>query len=160
MAGNPLVGIIIDSPSDWSTMRQAAEILDELSIPYETRVISALRTPARMNAYATTARKRGLKIIVAGAGKAAALPGAISALTPLPVLGVPMNTSDLGGKDSLLSMVQMPTGTPVGTLAIGNAGATIAGLLAASILALSDDKIAKALADWRYKQSTSVPETP
>lgn len=160
MAANPLVGIIIDSPSDWSTMRQTAEILDELGIPYETRVISALRTPARMNAYATTARNRGLKIIVAGAGKAAALPGAISALTPLPVLGVPMNTSDLGGRDSLLSMVQMPTGTPVGTLAIGNAGATNAALLAASILALADDKIAKALADWRCKQSTSVPETP
>ena len=160
MAENPVVGIMMGSQSDWPTMQKVAEILDELGIPNKAKVISAHRTPARMHEYTSTARERGLKVIIAGAGKAAALPGAVAALTPLPVLGVPMKTSDLGGQDSLLSMVQMPAGIPVGTLAIGNAGATNAGLLAAAILALSDEKIAKALDDWRERQTANVPETP
>lgn len=150
----------MDSKSDWPTMQKVVEILDELGIPSESRVMSAHRTPARLHEYTSTARDRGIKIIVAGAGKAAALPGGVAALTPLPVLGVPMRTSDLGGRDSLLSMVQMPAGIPVATLAIGKAGATNAGLMAASILALGDIKIAKSLAVWRDKQSASVPETP
>lgn len=160
MAGEPLVGIIMGSQSDWPTMQKTAEVLEALGIAYEARVVSAHRTPARMLEYAEKARDRGLKVIIAGAGKAAALPGAVAALTPLPVLGVPMATSDLGGQDSLLSMVQMPGGIPVGTLAIGNAGATNAGLLAAAILALSDKRIADALDAWRTKQTADVPETP
>ncbi|PPR61217.1 MAG: N5-carboxyaminoimidazole ribonucleotide mutase [Alphaproteobacteria bacterium MarineAlpha4_Bin2] len=150
----------MDSQSDWPTMKMTVNVLDELSIPNEARVISAHRTPARLYEYTSTAHDRGLKIIVAGAGKAATLPGAVAALTRLPVLGVPMKTSDLGGRDSLLSIVQMPAGIPVATLAIGKAGSTNAGLMAASILALGDDKIAKALANWREKQSASVPERP
>ena len=132
MAEKPVVGIMMGSQSDWPTMQKTAQILDELGIPNEAKVISAHRTPDRMQKYTSTARERGLKVIIAGAGKAAALPGAVAALTPLRVLGVPMKTSDLGGQDSLLSMVQMPAGIPVGTLAIGNAGATNAGLLAAA----------------------------
>ena len=160
MEDSPIVGIIMGSESDWPTMKNTAIVLDDLSIPHEARIISAHRTPDRMHKYTATAQHRGIKIIIAGAGKAAALPGAVAALTPLPVLGVPMKTSDLGGQDSLLSMVQMPAGIPVGTLAIGNAGATNAGLLAASILALNDGKIAKALEIWRENQSQSVPQTP
>jgi 5-(carboxyamino)imidazole ribonucleotide mutase len=160
MANKPIVGIIMGSQSDWPTMKKTAEILDELGIPHEERVISAHRTPARTLEYAESARDRGLKVIIAGAGKAAALPGAVAALTPLPILGVPMKTSDLGGQDSLLSMAQMPGGIPVGTLAIGNAGATNAGLLAAAILALADPAIAKALDTWRANQSANVPEKP
>lgn len=160
MTDRPIVGIIMGSQSDWPTMQKAAELLEELKIPTESRVISAHRTPARMHEYTVTARHRGLKVIIAGAGKAAALPGAVAALTPLPVLGVPMKTSDLGGQDSLLSMVQMPAGIPVGTLAIGSAGATNAGLLAAAILALSDANIANALDEWREKQTSNVPEIP
>lgn len=160
MSENPLVGIIMDSQSDWPTMQKAVEVLDELGVSNEARVISAHRTPARLEEYISTARERGLKVIIAGAGKAAVLPGAAAAMTSLPVLGVPMKTSDLGGKDSLLSIVQMPAGNPVGTLAIGNAGATNAGLFAAAILALGNDNIAKALQDWRNQLSASVPETP
>ena len=160
MAKAPLVGIIMGSQSDWPVMQKTAEKLDALGIAYEAKVVSAHRTPARMLEYAESAKDRGIKIIIAGAGKAAALPGAVAALTPLPVLGVPMKTSDLGGQDSLLSMVQMPGGIPVGTLAIGEAGAVNAALLAAAILALSDDRIAQALDDFRAAQTAAVPESP
>ncbi|MDP6390878.1 MAG: 5-(carboxyamino)imidazole ribonucleotide mutase [Alphaproteobacteria bacterium] len=160
MAKEPLVGIIMGSQSDWPVMQKTAEKLDALAISYETKVISAHRTPARMLEYAETAKDRGIKVIIAGAGKAAALPGAVAALTPLPVLGVPMKTSDLGGQDSLLSMAQMPSGIPVGTLAIGEAGAVNAALLAAAILALADDEIAQALDDLRAAQTAAVPESP
>jgi 5-(carboxyamino)imidazole ribonucleotide mutase len=160
MAKEPLVGIIMGSQSDWPVMQKTAEKLDALGIAHETKVVSAHRTPARMMEYAETAKDRGIKVIIAGAGKAAALPGAVAALTPLPVLGVPMKTSDLDGRDSLLSMVQMPSGIPVGTLAIGETGAVNAALLAAAILALSDDKIAKALDDFRAAQTAAVPESP
>ncbi len=160
MAPSPVVGIIMGSQSDWETMRHSAETLDALGIAHEVRVVSAHRTPARLTAYAESARDRGLKVIIAGAGKAAALPGAAAALTPLPVFGVPMKTSDLGGQDSLLSMVQMPAGIPVGTLAIGRAGAINAALLAAAVLALGDPKVAKALDAWRARQTESVPEHP
>ena len=160
MSGNPLVSIIMDSEADWLTMRNSAEILDELGIANEARVISAHQTPNRLEEYVSTARERGVKVIIAGAGKAAVLPGAAAALTSLPVLGVPMKTTDLGGRDSLLSIVQMPAGNPVGTLAIGTAGATNAGLFAAAILALGDETIAKALEDWRDRLTRSVPDTP
>ena len=160
MLGNPLVGIIMDSEADWPTMQKSTEILDELGIANEARVISAHQTPARLHEYISTARERGVKVIIAGAGKAAVLPGAAAALTSLPVLGVPMKTADLGGRDSLLSIVQMPAGKPVGTLAIGTAGATNAGLFAAAILALGDDTIAGALKDWRDRLTASVPDTP
>ena len=156
----PLVGIIMGSQSDWPVLRLAAETLESLGVLYETRVASAHRTPGRLNDYAAGARERGLKVIIAGAGMAAALPGAAAALTPLPVLGVPMETKVMGGLDSLLSMVQMPRGVPVGTLAIGNAGAVNAALLAAAILALDDDGIADALDEWRRKQSAETPEIP
>ena len=156
----PLVGIIMGSQSDWPVLGLAAETLESLGVPHETRILSAHRTPERLNEYAAGARKRGLKVIIAGAGMAAALPGATAALTPLPVLGVPMETKVMGGLDSLLSMVQMPRGIPVGTLAIGKAGAVNAALLAAAILALGDDKIAVALDEWRRKQSAEIPEIP
>jgi len=160
MLGNPLVGIIMDSEADWPTMQKSSEILDELGIANEARVISAHQTPARLHEYISTARERGVKVIIAGAGKAAVLPGAAAALTSLPILGVPMNTADLGGRDSLLSIVQMPAGNPVGTLAIGTAGARNAGLFAAAILALGDDTIMGALEDWRARLTASVPDTP
>jgi len=160
MADDPIVGILMASQTDWETMEKAATVLDKLDIPYETRVISAHRTPARLQEYAATLQDRGLKVLIAGDSKAASLPGALAALTLVPVLGVPLKTADLRGQDSLLSMVQMPDGIPVGTLAIGDAGATNAALLAASILALGDERIAGALDDWRTRQSESVPDTP
>jgi len=155
----PLVGIIMGSKSDWETMRHAAETLDQLGVPHETKIVSAHRTPQRLYQYADGARGRGLKVLIAGAGGAAHLPGMAAAMTPLPVLGVPVESHALKGMDSLLSIVQMPGGVPVGTLAIGKAGAINAALLAAAILALADDGIAAALDEWRRKQTESVPET-
>jgi 5-(carboxyamino)imidazole ribonucleotide mutase len=156
----PLVGVIMGSQSDWPTMRHATDVLDELAIPYETRIVSAHRTPRRLFDYAETARGRGLKVIVAGAGGAAHLPGMTAALTSLPVFGVPIESRALSGQDSLLSIVQMPGGIPVGTLAIGRAGATNAALLAASVLSLMDQRIALALEDWRARQTSAVAEAP
>ena len=156
----PLVGIIMGSRSDWETMRAAADILDALDVPFEAKVVSAHRTPQRLYDYATSAAERGLKVIVAGAGGAAHLPGMAASMTALPVLGVPVESKALSGLDSLLSIAQMPGGVPVGTLAIGKAGATNAGLLAAAILALSDEALAGRLADWRARQTESVAETP
>lgn len=156
----PHVGIIMGSQSDWPTMGHAAKILEALNIPFEKRIVSAHRTPARMIDYAQTARDRGLKVIIAGAGGAAHLPGMVASMTSLPVLGVPVESKALSGQDSLLSIVQMPGGIPVGTLAIGKAGATNAGLLAASILALSDTGLTEALDAWRKKQSDAVAEIP
>jgi 5-(carboxyamino)imidazole ribonucleotide mutase len=155
-----LVGIIMGSRSDWETMRHAAATLDELGVAYETRVVSAHRTPQRLYDYATGAAERGLKVIVAGAGGAAHLPGMAAAMTRLPVLGVPVESKALSGMDSLLSIVQMPGGVPVGTLAIGKAGAINAGLLAAAILATSDDALAGRLEAWRQRQTESVSEDP
>ncbi len=157
--GAALVGIVMGSRSDWPTMKLAADMLTELGVPFETKVVSAHRTPERLVAYAKSARTRGLKVIVAGAGGAAHLPGMIAAMTSLPVLGVPVSSRQLSGLDSLLSIVQMPKGVPVGTLAIGEAGGANAGLLAASILASSDDELAARLDAWRDKQTASVPET-
>lgn len=151
--------IIMGSRSDWPTMQKTAEILDELKVRYEARVVSAHRTPDRMVEFAKTARARGVKVIIAGAGGAAHLPGMVASMTTLPVLGVPIKSKALNGQDSLLSIVQMPAGVPVGTLAIGEAGATNAGLLAASILSLSDPAIALALSAWRQAQTDSVAET-
>ena len=148
------------SQSDWPNLRHAAETLDALKIDYETRIISAHRTPDRMYEFAKNARAEGFKVIIASAGGAAHLPGMVAALTPLPVLGVPAETKALGGHDSLLSMVQMPPGIPVGTLAIGRAGAINAALLAAAILALSDPEIAGALDDFRRDQTASIAEFP
>jgi 5-(carboxyamino)imidazole ribonucleotide mutase len=154
------VGIIMGSSSDWETMRAAADVLAELDVPHEVRVVSAHRTPRRMVAYAEAAAARGIKVIIAGAGGAAHLPGMVASLTPLPVLGVPVQSAALNGLDSLLSIVQMPGGVPVATLAIGKAGARNAGLLAAAILALSDDALGQRLEAFRAAQSDSVPETP
>jgi 5-(carboxyamino)imidazole ribonucleotide mutase len=154
------VGIIMGSQSDWETMRHAASILEELGIPHEAKVVSAHRTPQRLYDYATGAKARGLKLIIAGAGGAAHLPGMAASMTPLPVLGVPVESKALSGLDSLLSIAQMPGGVPVGTLAIGKAGAINAGLLAASILALSDEALAGRLDAWRAAQTESVTETP
>jgi 5-(carboxyamino)imidazole ribonucleotide mutase len=148
------------SQSDWPTLRHAAEVLDELGIAYETRIVSAHRTPQRLYDYATTARERGLKVIIAGAGGAAHLPGMTAALTTLPVFGVPVESRALSGQDSLLSIVQMPGGIPVGTLAIGRAGAKNAALLAASVLSLMDGRVADALEDWRARQTSAVAEVP
>ncbi|MGH6887204.1 MAG: 5-(carboxyamino)imidazole ribonucleotide mutase [Geminicoccales bacterium] len=156
----PLVGIIMGSQSDWATLRHAAETLDALGVAYESRIVSAHRTPKRMYAYAEAARGRGLKAIIAGAGGAAHLPGMVASLTPLPVFGVPVESKALKGLDSLLSIVQMPAGVPVGTLAIGEAGAVNAALLATSVLALSDTKIAKALDAWRAQRTAAVAEKP
>lgn len=141
-------------------MRHAAEILDELKVPYETRIVSAHRTPDRLYDYAKTAQERGIKVIVAGAGGAAHLPGMTAAMTQLPVLGVPVQSRALSGQDSLLSIVQMPAGVAVGTLAIGDAGASNAGLLAAQIIALGDEALGKRIAAWRKKRTESVAETP
>ena len=154
------VGIIMGSQSDWETMRHAAEILDALGVAHETRVVSAHRTPDRLYAYAREAAGRGLKVIIAGAGGAAHLPGMTASMTRLPVLGVPVETKSLAGMDSLLSIAQMPAGVPVGTLAIGRAGAVNAGLLAASILALGDTALAGRLEEWRRRQTDGVAETP
>ncbi len=156
----PQVGIIMGSQSDWPTMIHAAEVLEALGVPFEKRIVSAHRTPGRMVEYAKTARERGLQVIIAGAGGAAHLPGMIASMTPLPVLGVPVESKALSGQDSLLSIVQMPGGVPVGTLAIGKAGATNAGLLAASILALTNAQLAEALDAWRQRQSDAVAEIP
>ncbi len=156
----PVVGIIMGSQSDWSTLRHAADTLDALSVPYETRIVSAHRTPNRLVEFASSARERGLKVIIAGAGGAAHLPGMTASLTPLPVFGVPVESQALKGMDSLLSIVQMPGGVPVGTLAIGRAGAINAALLAAAVLALSDAQVAAALDDWRARQTAQVADTP
>jgi len=154
------IGIIMGSQSDWETMQHVAQTLDRLGISYEKRIVSAHRTPERLYQYAKGAQKRGLKLIIAGAGGAAHLPGMAAALTALPVLGVPVESRILRGVDSLLSIVQMPAGIPVGTLAVGRAGAINAALLAAAVLALSDDALAKRLEDWRQRQIDSVPERP
>jgi 5-(carboxyamino)imidazole ribonucleotide mutase len=160
MVRSPRVGLIMGSQSDWSTLRHAAAVLDELAIAHEDRIVSAHRTPQRLVQYATTARDRGLQVIIAGAGSAAHLPGMVAAMTPLPVLGVPVASPALQGLDSLLSIVQMPGGVPVGTLAIGRAGAINAALLAASILALHDPAVAGALDAWRAARTAAVPEAP
>jgi 5-(carboxyamino)imidazole ribonucleotide mutase len=157
---HPLVGIIMGSRSDWETMRHAAETLEALGVAHEAKVVSAHRTPERLFEYAKSAAGRGLKVVIAGAGGAAHLPGMAASMTALPVLGVPVESKSLKGMDSLLSIVQMPGGVPVGTLAIGKAGAINAGLLAASILALSDDALAGRLALWRAEQTASVDEAP
>ena len=156
----PLVGIIMGSKSDWETMRHAAEVLDKLGVAHETRVVSAHRTPKRLYDYAHSAKDRGLKLVIAGAGGAAHLPGMTASMTELPVLGVPVETQALKGMDSLLSIVQMPAGIPVGTLAIGKAGAINAGLLAAAILANEDAVLAGRLRAWREAQTGSVAEAP
>jgi 5-(carboxyamino)imidazole ribonucleotide mutase len=160
MAEHPLVGIIMGSRSDWPTMKHAADVLAELGVAHETRVVSAHRTPQRLYDYARGAKARGLKVIIAGAGGAAHLPGMTAAMTTLPVLGVPVATDALSGQDSLFSIVQMPGGVPVGTLAIGPAGATNAGLLAAQILALADDALARRLEALRDRQAAAVPQSP
>jgi 5-(carboxyamino)imidazole ribonucleotide mutase len=156
----PPIGIIMGSRSDWETMRHAAEMLDALGLSYETKVVSAHRTPDRLFAYAKGAVDRGLKVIIAGAGGAAHLPGMAASMTRLPVLGVPVESKALSGLDSLLSIAQMPAGVPVGTLAIGKPGAANAGLLAASILALGDEALAGRLEAWRQQQTDNVAEAP
>lgn len=156
----PRIGLIMGSRSDWATMDGAAHMLLTLAIPFEARVISAHRTPARLFDYARSAEERGLQVIIAGAGGAAHLPGMIAAITPLPVLGVPVRSKALGGMDSLLSIVQMPKGVPVGTLAIGQAGAVNAALLAGSILALQDAPLRARLAAWRAQQTQNTPHFP
>ncbi len=160
MADAPLVGIIMGSTSDWETMRHAAETLAALGVPHETKVVSAHRTPQRLYDYATGAADRGLKVVIAGAGGAAHLPGMAASMTHLPVLGVPVESKALKGMDSLLSIVQMPGGIPVGTLAIGKAGAINAGLLAAAILATSDAALSERLKAWRARQTESVATDP
>ena len=157
---DPLIGIIMGSTSDWDTMRHASQTLEALEIFHETRVVSAHRTPKRLYDYAQSAKSRGLKAIIAGAGGAAHLPGMAASMTELPVLGVPIESQALKGMDSLLSIVQMPAGIPVGTLAIGKAGAVNAALLAAAMLANHDEALAGRLSDWRAKQTDAVPERP
>ena len=157
---DPLIGIIMGSMSDWETMRHAAETLDALGVPHETKVVSAHRTPKRLYEYAHAAKGRGLKAIIAGAGGAAHLPGMAASMTELPVLGVPVESQALKGMDSLLSIVQMPAGIPVGTLAIGKAGAINAALLAAAMLANEDGALGQRLAEWRARQTEAVPEKP
>ena len=158
--GQPLVGIIMGSSSDWETMRHAAETLEKLGIDHEVKVVSAHRTPKRLYDYAHSAKDRGLKVIIAGAGGAAHLPGMAASMTSLPVLGVPVESQALKGMDSLLSIVQMPAGVPVGTLAIGRAGAVNAGLLAASILATNDDQLSARVERYREEQTQAVAERP
>ncbi|MGV6801649.1 MAG: 5-(carboxyamino)imidazole ribonucleotide mutase [bacterium] len=160
MTTSPLVSIIMGSQSDWGTMTEAAKILQQLDISYEKRIISAHRTPQRLVEFASSAKPAGRKVIIAGAGGAAHLPGMVASMTPLPVLGVPIESKALNGLDSLLSIVQMPGGIPVATLAIGTAGAKNAGLLAASILALHDETIANALAQWRQEQTQAIKNHP
>ncbi len=157
---DPIVGIIMGSSSDWETMRHAAETLDALGVAHEVRIISAHRTPQRLYDYASSAKARGLNAIIAGAGGAAHLPGMAASMTALPVLGVPIESKTLGGMDSLLSIVQMPAGVPVGTLAIGKAGAINSALLAAAMLATSDETLAARLAAWRKAQTDAVAEQP
>jgi 5-(carboxyamino)imidazole ribonucleotide mutase len=159
MAETP-VAIIMGSQSDWETMRHAADTLDALTVSYDTRIVSAHRTPDRLVAFAKGAKAEGFKVIIAGAGGAAHLPGMTAAMTPLPVFGVPVESKALSGQDSLLSIVQMPAGIPVGTLAIGRAGAVNAALLAAAVLALNDPALAERLEAWRVRQSESVAERP
>lgn len=156
----PLVGIIMGSQSDWATLQHAARVLEELDVPFEARIVSAHRTPARLYDYASSARGRGLKVIVAGAGGAAHLPGMAAAMTPLPVFGVPVESKALKGMDSLLSIVQMPGGIPVGTLAVGKPGAINAALLAAAVLALGDEALAARLDAWRARQTEAVAIEP
>ncbi|QNT70322.1 5-(carboxyamino)imidazole ribonucleotide mutase [Defluviicoccus vanus] len=159
-AAQPQVGMVMGSQSDWATLRHGAETLAQLDVPHEVRIVSAHRTPQRLVEYATGARARGLRVIIAGAGGAAHLPGMLAALTPLPVFGVPVESHALKGMDSLLSIVQMPAGVPVGTLAIGKAGAINAALLAAAVLALTDERIATALDAWRERQTAAVALVP
>ena len=156
----PDIGIIMGSQSDCPTLRNAAEILDDLHLPYETKIVSAHRTPDRLWTYGKTAIDRGLKVIIAGAGGAAHLPGMMASKTPLPVIGVPIQTKALSGVDSLYSIVQMPKGFPVATMAIGAAGAQNAGLMAAAILALSDPELAARLAQWRANLTASIADEP
>lgn len=159
-AHTPLIGIVMGSQSDWPTMKEAADILEVMDIPYEAKITSAHRTPDRMADYAKTALDRGLRVIIAGAGGAAHLPGMVAAMTPLPVLGVPVQSKALDGMDSLLSIAQMPGGIPVGTLAIGPAGAKNAGLLATSIIATQDMAVMERLIAYRKKQTDSVAQDP
>jgi 5-(carboxyamino)imidazole ribonucleotide mutase len=159
-AALPRVGLIMGSQSDWATLSHAAAVLDELGIAHDDRIVSAHRTPRRLVDYASGARERGLKVIIAAAGGAAHLPGMVASLTTVPVLGVPVESRALQGLDSLLSIVQMPAGVPVGTLAIGRAGAVNAALLAAAILALQDARLASALSAWRERQTAAVAERP
>jgi 5-(carboxyamino)imidazole ribonucleotide mutase len=160
MTDRPPVAIIMGSQSDWETMKNAADTLEALEIPYDARIISAHRTPDRLVNFARGARDEGFKVIIAGAGGAAHLPGMAAAMTPLPVFGVPVQSKALSGQDSLLSIVQMPAGIPVGTLAIGKSGAINAALLAAAVLALSDAALARRLDDWRQRQTAAVAERP
>jgi 5-(carboxyamino)imidazole ribonucleotide mutase len=160
MTESPLVGIIMGSQSDWSTMRHASETLATLGVPHETRIVSAHRTPKRLTEYAESARERGLKVVIAGAGGAAHLPGMTAAMTALPVFGVPIESQALKGLDSLMSIVQMPAGIPVGTLAIGKAGAVNAALLATGVIALSDPAVAQKLDEWRAQQTAAVADQP
>ena len=157
---SPLVGVIMGSKSDWETMRAAADVLAEFGVPHESQIVSAHRTPQRMADYAAEAEGRGLEVIIAGAGGAAHLPGMVASQTVLPVLGVPVQSKALSGMDSLLSIVQMPGGIPVGTLAIGKAGAINAALLAAAVLALADPAVAAALERWRAQQTAAIAEVP
>lgn len=159
-SATPLVAIVMGSQSDWPTMMCAARILDELGVPYEARIVSAHRTPDRLYAFAKAAREKGIKVIVAGAGGAAHLPGMTASMTALPVIGVPVQSKALSGQDSLYSIVQMPPGVPVGTMAIGEAGAANAGLFAAQILALSDASLAERIDAWRARQTASVADVP
>ena len=156
----PVVGVIMGSKSDWDTMKHTVDILKNLGVACEAKVVSAHRTPDRLVAYAKSAKGRGLNVIIAGAGGAAHLPGMVASMTPLPVLGVPVESKALNGMDSLLSIVQMPGGVPVGTLAIGTPGAKNAGLLAASIVALHDQAVERRLDDWRATQTSAVPDSP
>ena len=158
--GTPQVGIIMGSTSDWPTMEKAAEILDALEVAYEAKIVSAHRTPDRLWSYGKTAAERGIKVIIAGAGGAAHLPGMVASKTILPVVGVPVQTKALSGVDSLYSIVQMPRGYPVATMAIGAAGAANGGLMAASILAVSDPALAERIADWRVALTASIPDSP
>jgi len=156
----PVVGVIMGSQSDWPVMQKACDVLDQLGVAFEAKIVSAHRTPERLFDYAKRAKSRGLKVVIAGAGGAAHLPGMAASMTPLPVLGVPVQSRALSGMDSLLSIVQMPTGVPVGTLAIGDAGAANAGILAASIIALEDDSVAAKLDAFRSAQSAAVQDAP
>lgn len=160
MTTSPLIGVIMGSQSDWETMQHAVEILKSFNVPHEVKIVSAHRTPDRLHEYSQTARQRGLKVVIAGAGGAAHLPGMVASLTPLPVLGVPIESKMLKGLDSLLSIVQMPAGIPVGTLAIGQAGAKNAALMAVSILSLSDSSLATQLDEFRRTQTEAVADTP
>ena len=157
---NPVVGVIMGSQSDWETMEQTSDVLKELGVAHDVQIVSAHRTPERLYDYAKQAEEKGLQVIIAGAGGAAHLPGMVAALTCLPVFGVPIKSKALKGVDSLLSIAQMPGGVPVGTLAIGKAGAKNAGILAASVIALGDDNVKKALKEFRKKQTDSVADTP